>query len=74
MSACVGSVCEVAHRGAFDLWFVMPGMVAMTDDMNHPLFLRKFGVPFWALALVFGRNHMFWYRAELALGRFSPVG
>ena len=52
----------------------MPGMVAMTDDMKHPLFLRKFGVPFWALELVFGRNHMFWYRAELSLGRFSLVG
>ncbi len=54
--------------------FVMPGMIAMTDDMKHPLFLRKFGVPFWALTHVFGRNPMFWYRAELALGRFSVVG
>ena len=54
--------------------FVMPGMVALTDEMKHPLFLRKFGVPFWALAWVFGRNHMFWYRAELSLGRFSLVG
>lgn len=54
--------------------FVMPGMIALTDDVKHPLFLRKFGVPFWALAMVFGRNHMFWYRAECALGRFSLVG
>jgi len=54
--------------------FVMPGMIGMTDDLKHALFLRKFGVPFWALAQVFGRNPMFWYRAELSLGRFSLVG
>ncbi len=52
----------------------MLGMIAMTDDMKHPLFLLKFGVPFWALTHVFGRNPMFWYRAELSLGRFSVVG
>lgn len=54
--------------------FVMPGMMALTSDVEHGLFLRKFGVPFWALARVFGRNPMFWYRAECALGRFSLVG
>jgi hypothetical protein len=54
--------------------FVMPGMVARTDDVQNGLFLRKFGVPFWAIAHVFGRDHMFWYRAECALGRFSLVG
>ena len=54
--------------------FVLPGMTARTDDVQDGLFLRKFGVPFWALAHVFGRNHMFWYRIELALGRNSIVG
>ena len=34
--------------------FLMPYMTARTDDMEGPLFLRKFGVPFWALARVFG--------------------
>lgn len=31
-------------------------------------FHRKFNVPFWALSHVFGRNSMYWYRIEQALG------
>jgi hypothetical protein len=54
--------------------FVMPYMRARTDEVKHPLFLLRFGVPFWALALVFGRNAMFWYRAFLCLGQPSIVG
>ena len=40
--------------------FVLPSMTAWTDDAWAPLFLRSFGVPFWALAHVFGRSWMFW--------------
>lgn len=54
--------------------FVMPYMTALTDKVSHPLFLRSFGVPFWALARVFGRNPMYWYRLEVSLGRNSIVG
>ena len=54
--------------------FLMPYMTARTEDVQGPLFLRKFGVPFWALAYVFGRNSMSWYRMECGLGRFSVVG
>jgi hypothetical protein len=54
--------------------FLMPYMTARTDDVQGPLFLRKFGVPFWALARVFGRDPMSWYRIECSLGRFSVVG
>lgn len=54
--------------------FVMPYMRARTEEVRHPLFLLKFGVPFWALALVFGRNAMFWYRAFLCLGQSSIAG
>jgi hypothetical protein len=53
---------------------VMPYMTAWTDEVEKPLFLRAFGVPFWALARVFGQNPMYWYRLELALGRNSIVG
>jgi len=38
------------------------------------LFLRRFGVPCWALARVFGRDAMYLYRQEIGLGRFSVVG
>jgi hypothetical protein len=54
--------------------FLMPYMTARTDDVEAPLFLRKFGVPFWALARVFGADSMYWYRMEIGLGRPSIVG
>jgi hypothetical protein len=54
--------------------FLMPYMTARADDVEGPLFLRKFGVPFWALARAFGRDPMYWYRLECGLGRFSVVG
>src|SRR5262249_35068481 len=54
--------------------FVWPYMSAWTDQVQGPLFLRSFGVPFWALARVFGRGPMYWYRLELSLGRNSVVG
>jgi hypothetical protein len=52
----------------------MPYMTGRTDEVDHALFLRKFGVPFWALARVFGRDAMFWFRLECQLGDNSLVG
>ena len=54
--------------------FVLPYLTARTDDVSQPLFLRSFGVPYWALSRVFGRSPMFWYRLEAGLGRHSLVG
>jgi hypothetical protein len=54
--------------------FVMPYCTSRTRDVHRGLFLRKFGVPYWALAQVMGRNAMFWYRMECGLGRASLVG
>src|SRR5262249_45794836 len=54
--------------------FLMPYMTGRTEDVEGPLFLRKFGVPYWALARVFGGDPMSWYRRECALGRFSVAG
>jgi hypothetical protein len=54
--------------------FVTPYMTARTADVEGPLFLRSFGVPFWALAYVFGRDPMYWYRLTCSLGRASVVG
>jgi hypothetical protein len=53
---------------------VLPYMTGLTDDVQGPLFLRAFGVPFWALARVFGKGAMYWYRLEVSLGRHSVVG
>jgi broad specificity phosphatase PhoE len=46
----------------------------MADDVEKGLFLRKFGVPFWAVSHIFGRDQMYWYRLKQALGRNSIVG
>jgi hypothetical protein len=54
--------------------FVLPYLTALAEEVSGPLFLRSFGVPFWALARVFGRDPMYWYRLETSLGRNSIVG
>src|SRR5712691_5773877 len=54
--------------------FVMPSMIARTAEVEKGLYLRQWGVPFDALASVFGRDAMFWYRAWLAFGRPSLLG
>ena len=35
--------------------YVMPYMTGTTEEVEKPLFLRKFNVPFWGLSYVFGR-------------------
>ena len=54
--------------------FIMPYLTGMVDDVEKPLMLRKFAVPYWALSYCFGRNPMYWYRMETFLGRYSVVG
>ena len=54
--------------------FLMPYMTALTEDVEKALFLRRFNVPYWGLTYAFGRNNMFWYRQEQALGKFNIVG
>ncbi len=65
----VGSVTHTVRPS-----FVMPYHTAFSDDVEKALFLRKFDVPFWALAHVFGRDAMHWYRMEQSLGGNSIVG
>lgn len=54
--------------------FVMPYMTGRTQGVDNALFLMRFNVPCWAIAHVFGRDAMYWYRMEQSLGRFSLVG
>jgi hypothetical protein len=54
--------------------FLMPSMVGRTEEVEKALYLRHWGVPFDALVDVFGRDAMYWYRAEMALGRPAIVG
>lgn len=53
---------------------VMPYMTGFTDDVEKALFLRRFGVPFWALTYVFGRNDDYWYHMTSRFGRYDIVG
>jgi len=52
---------------------VLPYMAGETDAVEKALFLRRFGVPFWGLTYVFGRNDMYWQRLVLSLGRNELV-
>lgn len=53
---------------------VMPYMTGFVEDVEKPLFLLRFGVPYWAISYSFGRDPMYWYRMESAFGRNSIVG
>jgi hypothetical protein len=52
---------------------IMPYFVGLTDEIEQALFLRRFEVPFWALAYVFGRDDQYWYRLENHFGRYNLV-
>jgi len=54
--------------------FVLPSMTGYTEAVEKALFLRRFGVPFWGLAYVFGHTAPYWERLELRLGHNSLVG
>jgi hypothetical protein len=54
--------------------FIMPYMIGKTDDLEKALYLRRYGVPYDALAYVFGHSAMYWYRAVQNLGKLSVVG
>jgi len=54
--------------------FVLPHLRSLSDDASNALFLRKFDVPFWAIAHIYGETPMYWYRLHNTLGRFSLVG
>ena len=53
---------------------VPPSMTGRPHDVAQALFLRRFPVPCWTMAHVFGRNAMSGYRLEQGLARFSRVG
>ncbi len=54
--------------------FILPYCRAKTDVASKGFFLKRFGVPFWALAFIFGHNSMWWYRLYNSLSDYSIVG
>ncbi len=54
--------------------FIMPYLIAYTDEVDKALLLRKHDVPYSTLVYIFGRDEMYWYRAEQAFSRCSLLG
>jgi hypothetical protein len=54
--------------------YLMPYMSGTSSEVSKGLFLRQWGVPYEAIAYLFGRNAMYWERCEESLGRLSIVG
>jgi len=69
-----GVLCRITLKGTQAVFtrrpsFVRPSCVARRDEVEKALSVRQWGVPFAALAYVFGRNALFWDRAGRSLGR-----
>ena len=54
--------------------FVLPYMTGYTDEVENGLLLLNFGVPYWLVSHVCGRDDMYWQRLEVSFGRNSLVG
>ena len=54
--------------------FILSYQRGRVDIASKGLFLLRFGVPFWALAVVLGKYAMWWYRLYISLGQSSIVG
>lgn len=54
--------------------FMLPYNKGLSIEVSKALFLKKFGVPFWALAFVFGNTPMWQYRIYISLGNYDLVG
>lgn len=54
--------------------FVLPYGMGQVEAVEKALFLRRFGVPYWGLTYVFGRNDMYWQRLVSRLGHYDLVG
>lgn len=54
--------------------FVLPYMSGYTNDVENGVFLLSFGLPFWAISHVCGKDDMYWQRLEVSFGRNSLVG
>jgi hypothetical protein len=54
--------------------FVLPYCCGTVDDVEKGMLLLSYEVPYHVVQYCFGRNAMYWYRLEQALGRNSLVG
>jgi len=67
-------LCSNGERYSIYPSFVMPNMIAYTDEVEKALFFRKFSAPYSALVYAFGKDEMYWYRAEKSFSPCSIVG
>ena len=52
----------------------MPYLSGKTEEVSRALLLRHWAVPYDVIALIFGKDAMYWERLEESLGRMSIVG
>ena len=73
---CLKQPNEAGHKAVYQVMpsCVLPYRVGLTDEVEKALFLRRFGVPFWGLAYVFGQDEMYWQRIVMSLGHNDIVG
>src|SRR5262249_61479455 len=54
--------------------FVLPYCCGTVDGAANGVLLLSYGVPYHVVAVCCGRDAMYWYRLERALGRNSVAG
>ena len=53
---------------------IMPYLSGKTEEVSRALLLRHWAVPYDVIALIFGKDAMYWERLEESLGRMSIIG
>jgi hypothetical protein len=52
----------------------LPYLTGKTEDVEHGLLLRHYGVPYEVIAHILGRDAQYWEGIEMQLGQMSIVG
>jgi hypothetical protein len=73
---CLKVLTEAGQRQVYTVVpsFGMPYRTGYADEVEKALFLRRFGVPYWALTYLFGHNDRYWERMVAHRGRNDLVG
>ena len=54
--------------------FMLSYCRGLVSEASDGLFLKRFGVPYWALEEVFGQDKMWWYRLYISIAKHEIVG
>lgn len=55
--------------------YILPYMVSETsEEVSNAMLLLHYGVPYWLVSQILGKNDSYWERIECSIGRKSIVG